>query len=337
MKKIIALILTLTMVLTFASCGKDKAVDINNLDTPAITVNGEAVLDSVLNYYITVNALEYVSYYANSIDGELATIQDVEEYRTRIQEALKGFGWDKKAPNDEQGRTHSKIVMDTVKETLASRNGLLVELKNAGLKLTQADKDNIKTQFESSKEANAEGFKKFIELYGIKDENAYLSLMEEEQLLGLAKTELNANLEKYFKDTAELEKYKRDDLVNVKHILIMNDSEKGDALTVATEVYNKIKNGADFDEMMAQYQEDTGSGIYTFGYGEMVEAFEKKSFELEINELSEPVKTEYGYHVILRIPGYAELVAKAEAEAETVTNNAFENYVININILDYLA
>ena len=66
-------------------------------------------------------------------------------------------------------------------------------------------------------------------------------------------------------------------------------------------------------------------------------SFEKKSFELEINELSEPVKTEYGYHVILRIPGYAELVAKAEAEAETVTNNAFENYVININILDYLA
>jgi len=335
MKKFLALILALTMVLTFASCGKDK--DINDLDTPAVTVNGEAVSESVLNYYITVNALDYVSYYATTIDGELMAIEDVNEYKTRLTEALKGFKWDAKAPNDEEGRTHSKIVMDTVRETLASRNGLLVELKNAGLELPQADKDNIKTQFNASKEANGENFKKFIELYGIADENAYLSLMEEEQLLALAKTELNANFEKYYKDAAELEKYKRDDYVNVKHILIMNNSEKGDAKTVATEVYNKIKNGADFDEMMAQYQEDTGSGIYSFGPGEMVEAFEKKSFELGINELSEPVKTEYGYHVILRIPGYAEVVGKAEAEADVKTNNAFENYVIDIDILNYFA
>ena len=337
MKRILAIILTIVMVLSFASCGKGKAVDINKLDTPAITVNGEAVKDSVLNYYITVNALDYVSYYASTVDGELSLIEDVEEYRTRLQEALKGFGWDKVAPNDEQGRTHSEIVMDTVRDTLASRNGLLAELKKVGFDLPQADKDNIKTQFEASKESNGENFKKFINLYGIADENEYLSLMEEEQLLALAKTEINSNLNKYYKDAAELEKYKRDDLVNVKHILIMNDSQKGDAKTVATEVYNKIKNGADFDEMMAQYQEDTGSGIYTFGYGEMVEAFENKSFELEINELSEPVKTEYGYHVILRIPGYAELVAKAEAEAEVKTNNAFENYNININVFDFLA
>lgn len=89
------------------------------------------------------------------------------------------------------------------------------------------------------------------------------------------------------------------DFVTVKHILA-ESREK------ALEVTEKLEKGADFDELIEEYNIDPGqtkNSSYTFTYGEMVKEFENAAFELKEGEYTkEPVGTDFGYHIIKRLP-----------------------------------
>lgn len=99
--------------------------------------------------------------------------------------------------------------------------------------------------------------------------------------------------------TVEVDEAYYDDYATVKHILVEEES-------VAKEILEKIEKGEDFDTLIEEYNTDPGqtkNSSYTFTYGEMVEEFEKASFELEEGQYTkEAVKTAYGYHIIKRLP-----------------------------------
>ncbi len=84
-----------------------------------------------------------------------------------------------------------------------------------------------------------------------------------------------------------------------KHVLV--DDERN-----ANTVYKKALAGTDFDKLIEEFGQDPGAAYYPDGYvftkGEMVEEFEKATFALEIDKISEPVKSEFGYHIIKRLP-----------------------------------
>jgi parvulin-like peptidyl-prolyl isomerase len=84
---------------------------------------------------------------------------------------------------------------------------------------------------------------------------------------------------------------------DVRHILV---GLKKKAL--ALEIRKQILAGADFAALAKKYSTDPGSkdtgGKYTVQKGQMVPPFEKASFTLKTNEVSQPVKTQYGWHVI---------------------------------------
>ena len=88
-------------------------------------------------------------------------------------------------------------------------------------------------------------------------------------------------------------------MMKVQHILVETES-------TAKEVISKLKNGASFDALITEYNEDPGQtagGFYVFGDGEMVEEFETASKNLAVGEYTvQPVKTSYGYHIIKRYP-----------------------------------
>ena len=112
--------------------------------------------------------------------------------------------------------------------------------------------------------------------------------------------------------------------VTVKHILISTLDAEGNPLegqdlaektALATLLLTQLQEVQDdkaaltakFDELMNQYSEDTGlpyyPGGYTFRPGEMVEEFETASNTLKDYELyPELVTSDYGYHIILRLP-----------------------------------
>jgi foldase protein PrsA len=81
----------------------------------------------------------------------------------------------------------------------------------------------------------------------------------------------------------------------VRHILVKT---KG----LADTIYGQLKAGADFAALAKKHSEDTGSkengGKLTISKGQTVAPFDKKAFALKKNELSAPVKTEFGFHVI---------------------------------------
>lgn len=116
-------------------------------------------------------------------------------------------------------------------------------------------------------------------------------------------------IEKYYdenKDTAFAF-----DGVRAKHVLIMPEQDEDGKITdeqwkaaekKAKKVYELAKNGTDFDSLIAEYNQDPGVKSnpdgYTFGKGQMVQEFEDKCYSMNVGEVSEPVKTDYGYHVI---------------------------------------
>ena len=69
------------------------------------------------------------------------------------------------------------------------------------------------------------------------------------------------------------------------------------------EVIEKLNAGGDFAALAKEYSSDTGSAekggeLGWFTVGTMVPEFNDAAYALEINKISEPVKTDYGYHII---------------------------------------
>ncbi|MFC6332926.1 peptidylprolyl isomerase [Paenibacillus septentrionalis] len=85
--------------------------------------------------------------------------------------------------------------------------------------------------------------------------------------------------------------------VRASHILVTDKA-------LAEDILAQLKNGADFAELAAEYGTDgtatTGGDLGFFSYSGMVEPFSKAAFALDVNELSDIVETEYGYHIILK-------------------------------------
>jgi parvulin-like peptidyl-prolyl isomerase len=81
----------------------------------------------------------------------------------------------------------------------------------------------------------------------------------------------------------------------VRHILVKT-KKKADA------IYAQLKAGGDFAKLAKQNSEDPGSkaqgGKLTVSKGQTVPPFDKAAFSLKKNELSKPIKTQYGWHII---------------------------------------
>ncbi len=119
------------------------------------------------------------------------------------------------------------------------------------------------------------------------------------------------------------------DYVRAKHILISftGRSEK-EALDIANSVYDKAKKGEDFDKLIKEYGEDPGMSQnpdgYIFTKGMMVEEFEKMAYALLDGEISKPVKTPYGYHIIYRLPMAEKLKSLEETLKDEKLNQLAE-------------
>ncbi len=100
-------------------------------------------------------------------------------------------------------------------------------------------------------------------------------------------------------DTQMLENAYKNEIVLVSagHILLADEES-------ANEVEAKIKAGEDFAQLAIEYSQDPGSAMNggSLGFvakGKMPPAFEEKAFKMKKGEISDPVKTQRGYHIIL--------------------------------------
>ena len=74
----------------------------------------------------------------------------------------------------------------------------------------------------------------------------------------------------------------------------------------ALAILDRLKNGEKFGKLAKELSIDSGSAKRDgnrgyFGRGMMVKPFEEAAFKFEIGRISEPVKSEFGYHIIKRL------------------------------------
>lgn len=155
--------------------------------------------------------------------------------------------------------------------------------------------------------------------------NQFYGVSTEEELEDMIRLEYKRELAikdyiaKNIKDS-EIEKYYKENIfgeVEAKHILIIpsvsddaDDEEKEEAESqakkTAEEIIKKLEKGEDFSKLAKKYSQDTataskGGDLGYFELDEMVEEFSNAVKELDTNEYTKkPVKTSYGYHIILK-------------------------------------
>jgi parvulin-like peptidyl-prolyl isomerase len=121
-------------------------------------------------------------------------------------------------------------------------------------------------------------------------------------------------------DEADLRKFYADhktefEQVSARHILVrfqgspvpvkpgQKDLTADEALAKALELETKIKAGADFSKLATDESDDAGTAVKGgdlgfFRHGAMVPSFEQAAFAMNAGQVSEPVKSQFGYHII---------------------------------------
>ena len=153
------------------------------------------------------------------------------------------------------------------------------------------------------------------------DEDSTYKMLAQYSLAAILANRVNEDIKSNTKvDEASLKKYYEDhkseyEKVRARHILVrmtgsqvpvkpgQKDLTEAEALAKATELRKKIQGGTDFAELARAESDDTGSGanggeLGLFGHGQMVPSFEEAAFKLKPGELSEAVKSPFGYHLI---------------------------------------
>lgn len=86
--------------------------------------------------------------------------------------------------------------------------------------------------------------------------------------------------------------------ISASHILVANEHECQDLM-------KKLEEGKTFEALAKEFSKcpsgKQGGSLGSFGKGQMVAPFETAAFALKPGEISGPVKTQFGYHLIKRI------------------------------------
>ena len=109
-------------------------------------------------------------------------------------------------------------------------------------------------------------------------------------------------VERAYNDSIEL--YSTPEQVRASHILLKTAGKKEDEVKAkAEQILKEVKAGGDFAALAKKYSEDEGSAkqggdLDFFGKGRMDPAFEEAAFRLQPGEISDVVKSQYGFHII---------------------------------------
>lgn len=177
-------------------------------------------------------------------------------------------------------------------------------------------KTKIESQITTMKNQFGSDFEDAINYYyGVSNEKQLYDYIEmafkrEYAIEDYAKTLISdKDIEKYYNEKAIGD-------IKASHILIkseatddMTSDEKKkaeeDALNKAKEVIKKLDKGEKFEDLAKEYSEDSsasdGGNLGYFNRGEMVSEFEEAAIKLEVGKYTTtPVKTQFGYHIILK-------------------------------------
>jgi len=149
-----------------------------------------------------------------------------------------------------------------------------------------------------------ERYEKAVKQQGLTDEEARDAIRQQlvskrvfDKVTGNLKV-TDADINAYY--ASHKSQYVQPESRDVRHILVQKKS-------LADSLYAQLKGGANFAKLAKRYSKDPGSaangGKLTVSKGQTVPQFDKTAFSLKKGQLSAPVKTQYGYHIIQALSG----------------------------------
>ncbi len=287
----------------------DQALDLEIVQTPAFQVDG---VFNAQQFQLVINSAGFT---AVSYRQEMRRDKEFQQLVT----AIRGSSF--------------LTEMDAERATNLSR-------QTRDIAFLRVDTDSLsetinvdETEIQAFYDANAALFvtEEMVDLEYV--ELSLTDLMEEVQVV-------ESELATFFEETKGI--YSTDERRRLAHILIEVSDAVDDtaARTKAEGIYARIKDGEVFDDLAREFSDDPGSaqngGDLGFNVsGTFVPEFEATAFDLNLNQVSEPTKTEFGYHIIkllgmeeAKIPELADIRDKVEkdyrqslAEDEFVTRS----------------
>jgi foldase protein PrsA len=193
-------------------------------------------------------------------------------------------------------------------DSLISDKIIDMELKKKGVAVTDEDV-NAELQKMIAQYGGQESFDQALASYGYTDSDIRKNIkmnLSATKLVGADVKITDEEMKAYF--TENKASFDTPEQVRANHILVTDEAK-------AKEVKAKLAAGGDFAALAKEYSTDTsnkeqGGDLGFFSKGQMVPEFENAAFSMNIGDISEPVKTDYGYHII-------KLTDKKEAKPAT--------------------
>lgn len=251
-------------------------------------------------------------------------------------------------PVGEDGSTYADSAIAGGENTIRQLMTILGYAESQGVEASQETLDAVQAQRESDKlatvgeEGTEEDFAQFLHsLYRSEDAYQRATMANYLNLQHYSDT-YGENFEKV-SDEQALGYLQENGYLYANHILLTTmDLQTGEALEEAAVAEKEAQAQAlaeelqaiqdpeqlvkRFQELKEEYDEDTGKVAYPDGYvflpGEMVTEFEEGVKALADYGVSQPVKTSYGYHVILRLPLTADTVVSYDSTGAAVTGRS---------------
>jgi len=321
---VVALVLLIFVFKVFETpvdTGKDALnTDMNDPDAVVLTVEGMEVTWAEYSNWLIYGKALYENNYGEITDWTAPSVPD-------------------------ETQSIYEFVKNDTRYVLQLHKAIQLKAEELGIKLTDAEKQQIEDAVQQTKTQYGAEFDEFIKnSYG--DETQYIYFLETSSLYAKCFDSLYGEKAEKFSD-ADMAEYTRDEeYLTAKHILFltvdesgkeMSEEEKSQQKEKAENVLQQIEayTGNDlegyFTELMNQYSEDTGLAGFPDGYlfeeGDMVTEFYEGTIALKENEVSGIVQTDYGYHIIMRLPLNYDLAPVSQNSGVslryTVADNVF--------------
>ncbi len=230
---------------------------------------------------------------------------DFQEYRAELEEVLK---------NMHLGEPNSEAKQRAI-EQLIDGYLLLNSAKISNVEVSEDDVENemveLKLKFNSENDFNNMLNNEEIKIETIKERIKNNLLITKYVNINFS-TETDfpsEKLQEVYKEN--LKSFKTQEMIRASHILIKGTDEE--SFLKAQDLYNKIKNKEDFDKIAIECSECPSNchhgDLGYFTKGKMVTEFEEVAFNLKQYEFSKPVKTKFGYHIIMNTGRKESVVA----------------------------
>ncbi|MBE7118514.1 peptidylprolyl isomerase PrsA [Bacillus cereus] len=187
--------------------------------------------------------------------------------------------------------TNSTITKSDFEKQLKDRYGkdTLYEMiaQDVITKKYKVSDDAVDKEVEKAKDQYGEQFKATLENNRLKDEEDFKNQIR-------FKLALNEAIKQSVTEKDVKDHYKPE--IKASHILVSNENE-------AKEIKKKLDTGTSFEELAKQESQDlaskdNGGDLGYFGAGKMTPEFEKAAYKLKPGQISNPVKSPNGYHII---------------------------------------